>query len=905
MAAVDVGIFSLNAGEISRFGMARVDHAKLRMACEQQRNWLPQVLGPAALRPGFEFIEQMPGHAAGWLGEFYFDEAATALLVITAGGLQFLIDDAWLSRVSVATAITNGEFTADLGGWTDGDEAGATSSWSAGRLALLGTGVNFAYRDQVVTVAGPDVGVEHGLRVTVAYGTIVLQVGTAIGDNSYIDAVLLPGSYSLAFTPTANFWIRLGANDAFAALVYDIAIEGAGNVSLPVPWSTKEEFDRIRYDQSGDVVFVASTKQQRRIERRDENSRSWGIALYLANDGPFRAGNTGTTTLAASGTNGSISITASNPLFKSGNAGSLWRLTHTRQTATASLAGENQFTDSVRVAGLSNLNEGDPEVSSRAIGITVVDTFSATVTLQRSLDDAASWIDIRTYTVPTAEGYDDGLDNQIAHYRLGIKTGDYTSGSASATLTYAGSTQNGIVRITEVINSKTASADVLKQIGSGDVTSEWAEGEWSDERGWPAAVAFQDGRLGWFPNIRAQLSVSDGFASFDDTVVGDSGPINRAVATGGFDGFRWALGLQRLVAGTAAQIVSMRSSAFDEPLAPTAFTARTSSTDGAARIRPVRIDTTGVYVGADRQRVHELYFDIAATDYRTRELTKFKQEMCEAGVADIAVQRSPVRRLWLPLDDGICAALTYDTDDDVVAWTPVETDGVIERVAVLPSSSEDRVYCIIKRVVNMVTRRYIEKLAKRTEMQGGTLTKCLDSFVLYSGAPTTTITGLGHLEAKTVGVWADGAPVPGTFVVSGAQITGLPSSVSEAVVGLPYTGRIKTTKLNYGAELGSAISQQKRVARVGLIMADTSWRGVRVGRDFSHLTGLPATYRGKALAAGQVLTEYDARPASFNGGWDADSRVCIEVTTPNCCTLMGLAIEMRTNEPDDPPKPKQ
>jgi hypothetical protein len=93
------------------------------------------------------------------------------------------------------------------------------------------------------------------------------------------------------------------------------------------------------------------------------------------------------------------------------------------------------------------------------------------------------------------------------------------------------------------------------------------------------------------------------------------------------------------------------------------------------------------------------------------------------------------------------------------------------------------------------------------------------------------------------------------------------------------------------------------VSRIGLVMADVAWKGVRVGRDFTNMTGLPVTYRGKALTAGQVLTAFDAVPGSFNGGWDADARVCIQVQSPYCVTIMGLAIEMETNEPEDmPPK---
>lgn len=900
MALTDLGIFSLNAGEVSRLALARVDLAKLRIATEQQTNFLPHKLGPCMLRPGTQYIAEVPGDAEGWLGEFYFDESTKTLLVATAAGLQFLINDAWVSRGTVTAAITNGDFDTDLSGWTNSDEAGAVSAWATGGyMSLIGTGTNYAWRDQQVTVNEPNT--EHALRLVVKYGTVALRVGTSIGDNAFWDVSLLPGAYSLAFTPTGNFWVRLGANADYAALVDSIAVEPAGAVSLPVPWGSKADFDTIRYDQSGDVLFVASKYQQRRIERRASDSRSWGIATYLADDGPFRLGNTGPTTLTPSGVSGSITLAASETIFHPGHVGALFKITESGQTATAVIGGANQFTGYIRVSGLSNLNKGDPAISSRAFSFVISGTWVGTVTVQRSFGTPGNWVDMTpTYTTNQSFTADDGLDNQIVYYRAGIKTGGYTSGSATISLVYANSVQDGVVRITAVTDGENASADVLSVLGSTNATSDWAEGEWSDYRGWPAAVALHDGRLFWEPGIKIQGSVSDAFASFDAATIGDSGPINRTIATGGLDGGRWLLSLQRLIIGTASREISVRSSAFDEPLTPTAFVARDCSTRGVAKLRSLKVDTVGIYVGRNAQYVYELQYEVAAGDYRSQELTKLKQEMCAAGIVDVAVQRQPDTRIWFPLGDGTAAVLTYDVEEEVRAWVPVSTQGSFERSAGLPGSSEDDLYFIVTRTIGGVTKRYIEKLAKRSDCVGGTISKTLDSHIVYSGSPTTTIAGLGHLEGKDVVVWGDGAPqvtADAPKTVSGGQITGLPVAVSNAVVGLAYTGRIKTAKLAYAAERGTAVTMKKRIARIGLVMADVAWQGVKTGRDFSNLKPLPATYRGKPLTDGQVLASYDDVPGPFNGAWDSDSRACIEVTSPYCATIMGLVLQEETNEP--------
>lgn len=892
----DVPLHSLNSGEISRYALARVDLAKLRVAAETQLNLLPHVLGPAQFRPGLAYTGvNTPADAEGWLGEFYYSETEKALLLMTAAGLHFVVDDALLTRGTVTAAITNGGFDTDLTGWTISDESGAASTVSGGLVLLGGTGTNYAQIDQEITVNEPDT--EHALRLVVTRNNIVLKVGTTQGNGDYLAAELGPGTYSLAFTPTGDFWIRLAANNAYASLVDSIAIEGAGTVALPVPYSTTAHFNALRYDQSGDVLFVACAGfQQRRIERRTSDSRSWGVALYQTDDGPFRLPNTGSTTMTPSATSGTATLTASRATFDAGHVGALFRLTHSGQTASATMAALNDTTGGIRVSGLASHNGS---ASQRAFTIVLGAGLTGTVTLQRSLAEPGSWTDVESYTVPTSKTFDDTLDNQIIYYRLKLTA--YTSGTADAVLTYNASSQTGIARITAVTLPDLATVDILREFGGTTATADWSEGEWSDYRGWPAAVALHDGRLAWFPAIKAQLSVSDAFASFDDEIEGDSGPVNRTIATGGLDGIRWALSLQRLIVATAAQEISIRASTLDGPLTPTDFVARVCSTRGAAAVRPIKVGTLGIFVERNQQRVFALAYDFQSQDYTSKELTRLNPEICAAGVRDVAVQMQPDTRMWFVLADGRCAVLTYDTDDDVVAWIPVETDGAIERVAVLPGNDEDEVYFIVRRTIDGGTKRYLEKLAKRSEARGGTLSRTVDSHIVYSGAPTTAIAA-PHLAGKTVRVWADGAPLADSITLDGSGNGTLPAAASNYVAGLGYVGRFKPAKLAYAAEHGTALTAKKRVSRVGLVAADIAWKGVRIGRDFTTMTGLSATYRGRALGAGEVLSAYDAM-LPFNGGWDEDSRVCIEIASPYCATFMGLALHMETNEPVEPPRP--
>jgi hypothetical protein len=55
---------------------------------------------------------------------------------------------------------------------------------------------------------------------------------------------------------------------------------------------------------------------------------------------------------------------------------------------------------------------------------------TATVSVQRS-PDGINWFDVNTYTAPI-EGT--GFDPEFNFYRIGVKTGDYTSGTVDVRL---------------------------------------------------------------------------------------------------------------------------------------------------------------------------------------------------------------------------------------------------------------------------------------------------------------------------------------------------------------------------------------------------------------------------------------------------------------------------------------
>lgn len=715
--ALDATLLAFNRGLVSRLGLARVDVKRIAsMSAEEMTNFIPRVLGSMSIRPGWKYLGSTRGNLAAKLIPFVFAVDDTAIIELTTSNMRVWRIDALITRPTVGTGLTNGTFGTDLTGWTDSDEAGATSSWlTGGYMQLLGDGTNAAIRDQQVTVSGGDIGIEHALTIEIAKGPVRIMVGTSAGGETYIaDTSLGTGSHSLSFTPTGNFYIRFLSKLSRPVLVDSVAVEAGGVMTVSAPWSAAN-LDLVRWDQSADIVFVACAGvQPRQIERR--SATSWSIVKYEPLDGPFLTENTSTITLTPSAITGSITLTASKALFRSTNVGSLYSMTSEGQTVTRNISAADTWTDAIRITGVD---------SSRVFTIILSGTWSATVTLQRSLDsEDGPWEDVTTvtWTANTTETFDDGLDNQIAWYRIGIKTAQYTSGTLVATLDYALGSITGVVRITAYTSTTSVTADVLIDLGGTDATEVWAEGAWSDRRGWPTAVALHEGRLWWAGKSKIWGSVSDAYDSFDPDYEGDAGPINRTLGVGPVDRINWIFSSNRLLLGGDLNEYSVRSSSLDEPITPTAFSVKASSSQGSATIMPGRIDSKAVFVNRTGMKAFELGQG-QGSEYAATDLCQLVPEIGDPEIVRMAVQRQPDTRIHCIRSDGTAALAVIDRAEDVLGWCEIETDGEVEDVAVLPAQAgdqDDYIYYVVKRNIDGADVRYVEVWGQSADTIGGT-----------------------------------------------------------------------------------------------------------------------------------------------------------------------------------------
>lgn len=708
-----------NRGRISRLGLGRTDLDRTRLSAEIQCNWIPRTLGSMTLRPGLEYIGTIRNSSTAILMPFVFSNEDTAIYEFTSAAMRAWVSDALVTRIGTTAAVTLGDFSSTLlGGWTDADDSGSTSEWVTGNyLGLTGTRYAVAQRYQEITSSAGT----HTIEPVINRGRVKFKVGSsADGDDYFEEVILRPGNYSFPVATTGNFFIQFGSNTEYRSLVESVSIDtSTGEMVLDTPWASSD-LRNMRWDQSGDVVFVdCSGIKPRRIERY--GAGQYGIAEYDPLDGPFRSPNTGNTRLTASDVSGEITLTSDQPLFQTGHAGALWRLTSIGQKVQVTPSGTDQWSDPIRVSGIENTRIFD-------ILITTTSTYDATIRVQQSVGEVGSWIDVDSLVWTTTQDttHDDGNDNQIIFYRIGVGS-TYVSGSPTATLTYAGGGISGIARTHTIVSPTESSASVLINLGSTKATETWEEGEWSTQRGYPSALAFHEGRLFHAGKSKVIGSLPDAFDSFDPEQEGDSAVINRSIGAGPVDTSKWLVSLGSLIIGTDGREIQVKTSSLEEALTATNFNLKDVSTQGSANVQAVKIDKRLMFVQNAGQRIMESGYSGDSLTYETVDRSVLVPEIGDPEIVKMAVQRQPDTRIHCvrSATDGTVGMFVSDPAENVAAWLDVKvgetasTKSYVEDVAIVPSTGEDAVYYLIRRHVDSSWVRYLEKWGQETEARGG------------------------------------------------------------------------------------------------------------------------------------------------------------------------------------------
>jgi len=726
MAKTSKILQSFNKGELTPLVDMRIDQQAYQMGCRTMENFYPLIYGGAERRQG----------------TYYVAAAKDGTAKIRMIDFVFSVDQAYILEFGnqyIRIYLNNGRFVGLTAGnnstWTD------ATKYYAGDFAEGGTDGDI-YRCLITHTSDDDGGNGTGGDPDSDGNSIqwvncsvdAWATGQAYTTSSYVSYSSVVYKCKAAHTsatgggdggggePDTNTtqWIRADATNLTSDMypIYEI----------PSPYLTADLFE-LKLEQSADVMYITHPQYEpRKLSRY--STTTFVLEELNYQDGPFQDINTVTTAIITpSATTGTITLTASGTnadgttfepfqsgtgMYGSSTAG------HSPSGSTGDAnAGTSQTNPSITGALFKLLHAlEDYELSGTftAPGITdpllvykgvtwdfvTKGTWGGTILIERSYDwdgSTGTWETI--FTVVSQQNNNvqvDGTEEiDDAYYR--IQAEKLNIGTAGYIFSVRDSSHIGIAEIVSVTSGTVATATVTTALGSTDGTHRWAEGYWSNYRGWPNCVAISsEERLTFagspsFP-LTVWGSVSGDYTSMRIGILDDDAIIFTLVGSGRQNSIRWIVSKNLLVLGTYGGEHTLGASGENEALTPTNVRAQIHSTYGSEDIQALVVGNAILYVQRGGRRLREMHYDFAEESQVSEDLTVFANHISEGTIDDMAYQRTPDPMLWCVRGDGQMAVLSYERAQDVWSWCRIiidtnDLEGDFESVAIIPTSGEE------------------------------------------------------------------------------------------------------------------------------------------------------------------------------------------------------------------------
>lgn len=613
------------------------------------------------------------------------------------------------------------------------------------------------------------------------------------------------------FSVTTNFVLEFG-HQYVRVWTNGVRVEA---VELESPYF-EEHLDGLQFRQINDVVYIVHPAfAPRKLTRvADDN---WTLDVVAWKYPPMRDENiTAGSYITSSAVTGATTLTATTPMFQPSMVGGYFELSFTRQNAFQEIFLTSDQTGTwLPVIGKWDLY---------TFGI-----WGASLCVDRTLDGGT--------TYETTRVFDSNQDrnvaasgNELEWCSLRLRVINYSGSAASsdvatprAVLELSDTRHRGVVKITGVdtADSLTATGTVIRDLYSTGATGLWSEGAWSDYRGWPRSVELHEQRL-VFGGNKSQPStlwgsVSADFENFERNT-NDDGSIAYTIATLESNVIQWLASREGMVIGTSGEEWLMQAANSSEPITPTNVTFKRQSRYGSEHCGAVVINDTLLFIQRGGRKVREFKYAFASDSYVAPDLTLLSEHLLRAGVRQMAFQSHTTAVLWVVTKGGKLIGLTYERDQNVVAWHRHETDGVVESVATIygDTPGSDELWLVVRRVVGGDYVRYIERFhpLAHYHIERGEKSACfhVDCGTDIQGAvASSVVSGLDWLEGREVAVLADGAVQP-KKTVSGGLIN-LDPPASRVIVGLPFVAEVQPTRTEMQLQDGTSAGRKVRVNR--------------------------------------------------------------------------------------------
>jgi hypothetical protein len=595
----------------------------------------------------------------------------------------------------------------------------------------------------------------------------------------------------------------------------------------------EEDLADIKFTQSADVLFLFHPNYPiKRLTRYSDNE--WIFDDFPFINGPFMPEKkTSTISFVSPGMGGfpvstglllkgfACPITTVENFFQTGHLGSLIKINQFIQSGSIT----NTITGNVYVPSTRLIVKGTWRLATRG-------TWAGQLAVLRSVPGSyVGWEILKTFTHNSTDFNIDafGSEDEICHMAIGMDL--WGGGTCYADLSCDSFNTEGVVKVTSVTNVNTANIEVISPVLAYNAINSWQEGSWSTQRGFPICGGFYQDRLvaAATPSELQTVWTSKTGNYFDfgtTSPLEDTDSVSVNLPSRKMNAIKNLIPLSEILAFTSASECGVGETG--GVFSPTTVKTKTYGYRGSSGTDPVIVGNRVIMVQSMGSVVRDFGYDFQADGFTGNDLSIFSNHLFKNyEIVEMAYQQEPDSLVWAVRSDGKLLSMTYMKEQDVVAWSWHETQGSVESICTIPGDGQNDLYL----VVNREGERFVEKLSKRITGTDATYSTFLDSFLTYSGSLTTTITGLDHLNGRTVKALSDGRVVNNLTVTAGA-IT-LPVAANVVHVGLSYESDFQTLDVQVPMADGSGYGRLVKISEVSFNFLNS--RGGYIGPDENNL----------------------------------------------------------------------
>jgi hypothetical protein len=347
-------------------------------------------------------------------------------------------------------------------------------------------------------------------------------------------------------------------------------------------------------------------------------------------------------------------------------------------------------------------------------------------------------------------------------------------------------------------------------------------------------------------------------------------------------------------------------------ISPSAIVANLQSANGANDVPPILNNYDILFIESKGSVVRDSTYNYYAQVFTGTDISVVSSHLFYGyQITEWAWAQEPFKLVWAIRNDGTMLTLTFAKEQEFIAWTHHDTQGLFQSVATGVEATEDSVgfldaiYTVVERVINGNTVKYIERVAERIFTNGVTDAWCVDAAIRYDGTATLAFQGAIQLAAATViGLATDDLgnvtvitpfvmPTTGSFTLPAPALPAV--GYTRVTIGLPFLPQLQTLPIDTGEP--TIQGKMKKISAVTVRVTDTL--GLQIGSDFNNLVNMKDLIVGQVgSSTNQVVTNLvdgDAQQI-VDPKWATQGQFCIQQSLPYPATITGVMPELTVGD---------